>query len=82
MNMEAKEVIEQILETALQVSSEKDRLKAIFEKSGISISDDMKVSGINGDSIAVMATLMSNLAEMAVVKISAKQIIRKGGITL
>jgi len=80
--MDAKDVIAEILDTAQKVSTEKDKIKAIFEKSGVTVSGDMKVGGVNGDALAVLKNLMSNLTEMAVVKISAKQVVRKAGLSI
>ncbi|MBI3794010.1 MAG: hypothetical protein HY280_04680 [Nitrospinae bacterium] len=80
--MNPKAIIEEILDTAQKLSLEKDRIRAIFQKSGVTLDGGMKVSAIAGDPMAVLKTLMDNLAEMAVVKISAKQIIRKVGINI
>lgn len=80
--MTAQKVIAEIFETALKVSVEKDRVKSIFEKSGIAIGADMKISFIHGDHTEALGRLMGNLSEMAVVKISAKQIIRKSGLAI
>jgi hypothetical protein len=80
--MNPKAIIEEILDTAQKLSLEKDRIKGIFQKSGITLDGGMKVSAIAGDPLAALKTLMDNLAEMAVVKISAKQIIRKAGLSI
>jgi len=80
--MNPKAIIEEILDTAQKLSLEKDRIKGIFQKSGVTLDGNMKVSAIAGDPLAVLKSLMDNLAEMAVVKISAKQIIRKAGLSL
>ncbi|MBF0274438.1 MAG: hypothetical protein HQK84_04310 [Nitrospinae bacterium] len=79
--MDPKLVIAEILETAFKLSMEKDKIKEIFEKSGVTISDN-KAVGVNGDSMDVLKQLMTNLSAMAVIKISAKQIIRKAGLNL
>lgn len=80
--MNPKAIIEEILDTAQKLSLEKDRIKGIFQKSGVALDGNMKVASISGDPLAVLKTLMDNLAEMAVVKISAKQIIRKAGLSI
>ncbi len=80
--MDAKSVIGEILDTGLKLSTEKDRIKDIFVKSGIIVTGDMKVGGVNGDPLAALKKLMDSLTEMAVLKINAKQIIRKAGITI
>jgi len=71
-----------ILETAMRVSTENERIRSIFERSGVILNDDMTVKEIEGDPMNTLSVLMSNLSEMAVVKISAKQVIRQAGITL
>ncbi|MBI5749530.1 MAG: hypothetical protein HZA00_10430 [Nitrospinae bacterium] len=80
--MDAKLVVGEILDTGLKLSTEKDRIKNIFVKSGVKVTGDMKVEGVDGDAISVLKKLMDNLTEMAVLKINAKQIIRKAGITI
>lgn len=80
--MNPKAVIEEILDTAQKLSLEKDRIRNIFTKSGVVLDGGMKVSAVSGDPLAVLKALMDNLAEMAVVKISAKQIIRKAGLSI
>ncbi|MBI3582536.1 MAG: hypothetical protein HY096_01130 [Nitrospinae bacterium] len=80
--MDAKLVVGEILDTGLKLSTEKDRIKNIFVKSGVKVTGDMKVEGVDGDAINVLKKLMDNLTEMAVLKINAKQIIRKAGITI
>lgn len=76
------DIFNKILETAMRVSSERERIKSIFEKSGITLNQDMRVKEIEGDHMETLLKLMTNLSEMAVVKISAKQVIRHAGITL
>ncbi|MBI5178480.1 MAG: hypothetical protein HZA04_04400 [Nitrospinae bacterium] len=80
--MNPKAVIEEILDTAQKLSLEKDRIKGIFQKSGINVDGNGKVASVNGDPLAALKSLMDNLSEMAVVKISAKQIVRKAGLTI
>ena len=80
--MDAKLVVGEILDMGLKLSTEKDRIKNIFVKSGVKVTGDMKVEGVDGDAISVLKKLMDNLTEMAVLKINAKQIIRKAGITI
>jgi hypothetical protein len=80
--MDAKLVVGEILDTGLKLSTEKDRIKNIFVKSGVGVTGDMKVDRIDGDPMVVLKKLMDNLTEMAVLKINAKQIIRKAGITI
>jgi len=80
--VDAKDVMAKILDTALKVSAKQDQIKDVFEKSGISVKSDMTVGGVDGDATDALRNLMSNLSSMAVVKISAKQVIRKAGINL
>ncbi len=80
--MNTRAVIEEILATALKVTLERERLAVAFKISGISLDADMRITGINGDPQIALKTLMHNLSELAVVKISAKQVIRRAGLTL
>jgi len=80
--MNTEQVFQEIMDMGQKVSVETDRIKKIFEKSGIEVNSEMKISGINGDPVVTLKTLMDNLSEMAVVKISAKQVIRKSGISV
>ncbi len=80
--MNYRAVIDEILATALKVTLEKEQLAAIFKKSGINLDADMRVTVIRGDHKAALVALMQNLSELAVVKISAKQVIRRAGLTL
>lgn len=80
--MDTKSAIEEILNTSLKLSTEKERIRNIFVKSGIKVTGDMKVGGMDGDIYDVLRKLMENLTEMAVLKINAKQVIRKAGITI
>ncbi|MDH5541516.1 MAG: hypothetical protein OEY64_00990 [Nitrospinota bacterium] len=75
-------IFNDILITAMRVSTENERIRSIFERSGVILNDDMTVKEIEGDPMNTLSVLMSNLSEMAVVKISAKQVIRQAGITL
>lgn len=74
-----KELMNNILDTALKVSTEKSRISAAFRKSGVEVTEEMKVGEITGDPQEALTALMSNLTEMAVVKIAAKQVIRRSG---
>lgn len=80
MNLSA--VIEEILATAMKVTVERERLAVAFKISGINLNADMRVTGINGDPSVALEKLMQNLSELAVVKISAKQVIRRAGLNL
>lgn len=80
--MSPRAVIEEILATALKLTLEREKLAVAFKISGISLDADMRVTGINGDPQTALKRLMQNLSELAVVKISAKQVIRRAGITL
>ena len=80
--MDIKNVIEQILGTALKVSTEKEQVIELFDKAGIMARDDGTVTLIKGDHMDALRTLMEKLSAMAVVKISAKQVLRKAGIKL
>ncbi len=80
--MNPRVVLEEILHTALKVSLEKERILAIFERSGIHVDGQMHIVNIAGEPLAAIKSLMNNLSELAVVKISAKQIIRKAGLTI
>lgn len=80
--MKTRAVIEEILATALKVTLERERLAVAFKISGIGVDADMRVTAINGDPRIALKTLMQNLSEFAVVKISAKQVIRRAGLTL
>lgn len=75
-------VIEEILATALKVTVERERLAVAFKISGINLDADMRVTAINGDPLIALKKLMQNLSDLAVVKISAKQVIRRAGLTL
>lgn len=79
--MEPEIVLQDILDMAQKVSVEANRIKNIFEKSGIPVSDDMKIGDTKGNGMILLKNLMNNLTEMAVVKISAKQVIRKSGLS-
>lgn len=79
--MDSKDVISEILETSFKLSMEKDRILEIFKKSGVVI-DGEEVVGVDGEAKTVLKSLMENLSAMAVIKISAKQIIRKSGLSL
>ena len=72
--MDAKLVVGEILDTGLKLSTEKDRIKNIFVKSGVKVTGDMKVEGVDGDAISVLKKLMDNLTEMAVLKINATKL--------
>lgn len=80
--MNPRAVIEEILATALKLTLEREKLAVVFKISGISLDADMHVTGINGDPQIALKRLMQNLSELAVVKISAKQVIRRAGMTL
>ncbi len=80
--MNTRAVIEEILAIALKVTLERERLAAVFTKSGINLDADMRMTVIKGDHMAALKALMQNLSELAVVKISAKQVIRRAGLTL
>ncbi len=80
--MKFRAVIEEILATALKVTNERERLSVAFKISGINLDADMRITDINGDPQKALQRLMHNLSELAVVKISAKQIIRRAGLTL
>ena len=60
--MDAKLVVGEILDTGLKLSTEKDRIKNIFVKSGVKVTGDMKVEGVDGDAISVLKKLMDNFA--------------------
>ena len=79
--MDPKDVISEILETSFKLSKEEERIIEIFKNSGVKI-DDGVVTGVDGEAKIVLRSLMDNLSAMAVIKISAKQIIRKSGISL
>ncbi|MBI3580956.1 MAG: hypothetical protein HY098_02590 [Nitrospinae bacterium] len=80
--MNRKQVIQEILDSAQKLSLEKERIRGIFQKSGVVVDFDMRVTAVNGDPTAVIKVLMDNLTEMAVVKISAKQVLRRAGLTI
>ncbi len=82
MTMKSKQVIQEMLDSAQKLSLEKDRIRGIFQKSGVVVDDNMRVSAVNGDPQAVLKALMDNLTEMAVVKISAKQVLRRNGLSI
>lgn len=77
-----KAVIEEILATGLKVSLERERLAVIFQKSGIRLDAEMRIAEISGDPLIALKSLMRNLSDLAVVKISAKQVVRRAGLTL
>lgn len=76
------QVIQEMLDSAQKLSLEKDRIRGIFQKSGVVVDANMRVSTVNGDPTAVLKALMDNLTEMAVVKISAKQVLRRAGLSI
>jgi hypothetical protein len=80
--MNRTQVIQEILDSAQKLSLEKDRIRGIFQKSGVMVDANMRVSAVNGDPTAVLKALMDNLSEMAVVKISAKQVLRRAGMSI
>lgn len=80
--MNPRAVIEEVLATALKVTLEKERLAIIFQKSGIGLNAEMRITDISGDPLVALKALMRNLSGLAVVKISAKQVVRRAGLTL
>lgn len=82
MTMNLTRVIQEILDSAQKLSLEKDRIRGIFQKSGVVVDADMRVSAVSGDPTDVLKALMDNLSEMAVVKISAKQVLRRAGLSI
>lgn len=80
--MNPKQVIQEMLDAAQKLSSEKDRIRGIFQKSGVVVDVNLRVSAVDGDPMAVLKVLMDNLTEMAVVKISAKQVLRRAGLSI
>ena len=70
-------LLDQILETALKISTEKESLLDAFKKSGITVGEDYHVTEIAETDEETLEKLMVNLTKLPVVKISAKQVIRK-----
>lgn len=80
--MNTRAIIEEILAMALKLTLEREKLAVAFKISGISLDADLRVTGISGDPQIALKRLMQNLSELPVVKISAKQVIRRAGLTL
>lgn len=66
----------------MKLTLEREKLAVAFKISGINLDADMRVTSINGDPLAALERLMRHLSELPVVKISAKQVIRRAGLTL
>lgn len=81
INMDEKEVIELILITALKLTQDEEKLVTLLTDTGISLNEDLSLHSIDGLPTEVLKKLMVNLTQLPVVKISAKQIIRKSGLT-
>lgn len=78
--MDEKAVIELIIATSTKLTQDKERLIALFKNTGIIVNDDLSVNSISGSPEETLKKLMVNLNQMPVIKITAKQIIRKSGI--
>ena len=81
---EIERVIASMLETSLKLSLERERIRGIFTRTGILVSDEFGVTGVkkDHDPLMVLRELMDNLSEMPVLKIASKQILRKSGINI
>ena len=78
--MDEKRVIEQIIETAIKLTQDQKKFISLFQNTGIQVNKNLSIQSINGSAQAALKKLMKNLTQMPVIKICAKQIIRKSGL--
>ncbi len=79
-DVNAKDVIQNILNSGLKLSKDHDKLRSICESSGIKVGPSFNVTGLTKDPATTLSEFYKNLAGLPVIKIAAKMEGKKAGI--
>ncbi len=79
--MDYQKVVTDILDSAKKLTAEKERVETLFHASGIKVDRNLVFIAFNDSPEVCIKTLMEKLSALPVIKISAKRILRTGGVS-
>ena len=79
--MISQSTIVEILDTAKKLTRDNAKVMGIFKLSGIDVKEDLSFVSFQGDPGACARNLMSNLSSFPILKVAAKNIFHKAGVT-